>query len=525
MLVADTRSPKTRPQDLTPFSDAMVQWYGRLPAKPDLVLVEMKLRDGQYADLYGIDLRTGLHRLIQRNDGTTIYWFVSNAGNIVGRLNRATDGGWYVQALNDKGSWKTILNGNLTDRLYPVVGVRDSNSMVYALTNAGRDKIVVVALDRKSGGQETIFERPDVDLARLWTDPFNHRPLAVEYHDSYPRYHFFDAELQADLKMILGSGPVVYHLTSADVGYRRLVIRTETDRLGPRTYLVDRNSGKKELLSVHPLNKHAQSLSATRPIRFSARDGLPINGYLTLPHGTAGKRLPMVLKVHGGPWRQDLWVFEVDTQFLANRGYAVLEVNFRGSTGFGKAFMNRARKESGRKIQDDLIDAVDWAIAEGYADPENIAVLGHSYGGYEALIALTRAPMKFAAGVSMMGPSDLILQVNTFRKIRNRAWWIHFFGDPDDPREYNDLMERSPVNHVDRIKRPLLIVRGARDPVVSKEHSDRLIDKLRKHDIPVEYLEFPDEGHEILKRRNRLKLAYRLETFLAKHLGGRAGSS
>ena len=525
ILVADTRSPKIRPQDLTPFHDASVQWYARLPTKSDSVLVQMKLRDGQYADLYEIDLRTGLHKLIQRNDGETMHWFVDAAGNGVGRVNRATDGGWYLQALSGRGGWKTILTGKLTDRLYPAVAVRDSNSKVYTLTNAGRDKIVVAALDWKSGEQETIFERPDVDVAQLWTDPLNHRPLAVKYHDPYPHYHFFDTELQDDLETILGPGPIVYRLTSTSVDFMRLTIETQTDRLGPRTYLVDRQSEKKELLSSHPVNKHAQSLSETRPIRFSARDGLPISGYLTLPNGAAGKRLPTVLKVHGGPWRQDLWGFDIDTQFLANRGYAVLEVNYRGSVGFGKVFLEKARKKSGHKIQDDLIDAADWAITEGYTDPDNIAIFGHSYGGYAALLALTRAPMKFAAGIDVMGPTDLALQVNTFHKGRNRAWWIHFFGDPDDPDEHSDLMEHSPINHANSIQRPLLIVHGAKDSIVSKEHSDRLVDKLRENNIPVEYLVFPDEGHNILKRRNLLKLAYRIEAFLAKQLGGRAGTA
>ena len=525
MLVADTRSPKTRPQDLTPFHDAIVQWYARLPAEPDLVLVQMKLRDRQYADLYGIDLRTGLHRLIQRNDGATIHWLVSDAGNVVGRTSRATDGGWHLQAPSDRGHWKTVLTSKLTDRLYPLGAVRDSNTRFYALTNVGRDKIVVAVLDLKSGEQETIFERPDVDVTQLWADPVSRRLLAVEYRDPYPRYHFFDTQLQTDLETILGSGPIVYHLTSADVVFMSLTVTTATDRLGPQTYLVDRRLGKKELLSDHRLNKYVQSLSETRPIRFIARDGLPISGYLTLPHGTAGKRLPTVLKVHGGPWHRDLWGFDVDRQFLANRGYAVLEVNFRGSVGFGKAFLEKARKESGRKIQHDLIDAADWAIAEGYADPQNIAIFGHSYGGYEALVALTRTPMKFAAGIDVMGPSDLPLQVKTFHKTRDRAWWIHFFGDPDNPHEHSDLMERSPINHADRIKRPLLIVHGAKDSIVLKEHSDRMVDKLRDNDVPVEYLVFPDEGHKIVKRRNRLKLAHRIETFLAKHLGGRAGTA
>ena len=272
------------------------------------------------------------------------------------------------------------------------------------------------------------------------------------------------------------------------------------------------------------MHEHTQILSKTQPLRFNARDGLPIRGYLTLPNGTDGKRLPMVLKVHGGPWLQDQWGFDPETQFLANRGYAVLEVNFRGSTGFGKSFMEKARGEFGRRMQDDLTDAVDWAIAEGYADPQRIAVYGVSYGGYAALMGLIRTPQKFAAGISAMGVSDLALLVDGFRAHRKRLWWwLHFTGDTYDLADYRELKEHSPITHAGRIEQPLLLFHGAKDTLVSQEHSNRLVAKLREKGIPVEYLTFSDEGHSITRSTNRLKFARRVEAFLAKHLGGRAG--
>ena len=523
MFVADTHIPHLRPQDLTPFPGAKLRWYASPPSRPGVVLVRMNPNNGQVFDLYEINLRTGLHKRIQHNDGKPASWFYGNAGEVIGRLTEAPDGGWVIQALDNGSDWKTVLTGSWTDVLYPVFVVRDSNSMFYVLTNVGRDKVVATALDWKSGKQETLFERPDVDVTQMWVDPRTHRPVAVEYHDGLPRYHFFDTELQDDLETILGPGPMVYRLHSASADFMHLTIRTWTDRSRVRNYLIDRRAATKELLSTLPLHRYEQKLSETRPIRFSARDGLPINGYLTIPHGTNGRRLPMVLKVHGGPWERDFWGFEPDTQFLANRGYTVLEVNFRGSRGFGRAFMERGCNEVGRKMQDDLIDAVEWAVAEGYADERKIAIYGGSYGGYATLVAMTRTPRKFAAGIDVNGISDLALFINTLPPSlkRTRAKWIRCVGDPDDPNERKELLERSPITHSHRIQRPLLIIHGAKDPLVSKEHSDRLVDHLRENDMPVEYVVFEDEGHHIVKRRNSLKFARRLETFLAKHLGGR----
>ena len=523
LFAADTRSPHAAARDLTPFREVRLKWFGNLPSKPLSVLVHMTPDHGQGFDLYEINVKTGANKLLQSNDGNTQSWYVSHTGKVVGRLRHVADGGWHLQARNSSNAWKTVLTGTFKDVIVPITAICSSNATARFLTNAGRDKIVATALDWNSGKQEILFERPGVDVARFWTDPLNHRPIAAEYHDPLPGYHFFDGELQGDLQKFLGTGTMLYRITSGGVDLMRLTIQTETDRSKARTYLIDRPSGKKELLSSHPMNKYEQILSETRPFRFSARDGLPLSGYLTLPRGTDGKHLPMILKVHGGPWLQDLWGFDSDTQFFANRGYAVLEVNFRGSSGFGKAFMEMGRKESGRKIQDDLIDAVDWAVAEGYADPDNIAIYGHSYGGYAALVALTRNPRKFAAGIDVMGPSDLVLQVNNFQNKRDQAWWTHFFGNLNDPDEHRELKERSPVTYAERIQRPLLIIHGAKDTRVPKEQSERFVAKLREKEIPVEYLVFPDEGHRIVKPGNVLKFAYSLEAFLAKHLGGRAG--
>lgn len=525
LFVADTDSPQTVPRDLTPFDSVRVGSILAPPSKIGSVLVEMNLGAGPRYDLYEIHLNTGRHKLIQRDYGRTLRWIVSCSGGVVARIQVLKSGGWELQALDGKGGWRRVLAGKFGDTIVVADKIPEDGTTLYAKTNAGRDTIAVVKLNLEDGRQEVAFETPDADVSRFWINPSTDQLLAVLYHDSLPRYHYHDRRMQEDLEGLLGSAPLFYTIGSASADRRRLVIVTETDRTAPSTYLIDRDSKEKELLESHPLSEFATLLSRTRPVRFTARDGLPISGYLTLPRGTSGRNLPLVLKVHGGPWSRDVWRFDLDTQFLANRGYAVLEVNFRGSMGFGKVFVRKARKEFGRKMQDDLIDAVDWAVAEGYADPAKVAIFGYSYGGYAALMGLAMTPRKFAAGVDVMGMSDLALQVRAFPPDSwgPRTWWVRFVGDPNDPNEHKELMERSPITHAHRIERPLLVVHGAKDGRVSRENSDRLVRSLRENDVPVEYLVFADEGHGISKRQNRIQFAHRLETFLARYLDGRAG--
>ena len=525
LFLSDTDSPQKQPRDLLPFEGVNIRSIEIPLTKPDSVFVEANLRKRRTYDVYEINLKTGVHKLRATNPGNTLRWIVNEEGDIVGRLQRDADGGWSVQAAADTTTWATMLVGEVTDSLEIGRYVSDERSRVYMITNGERDKRALVTLDLNTGAQELVFQRPDVDVSTVFLDLVAHRPLAVRYHDDLLRHHYFDRKLQEDVEKILGPGPMLHSISSGSLDRRRLTILTETDRAGKSTYLIDRRSRTKKLLAAYPLKAHEKILSSTRPIRFTARDGLSISGYLTIPKGTDGRRLPMVLKVHGGPWLRDYWGFDSDTQFLANRGYAVLEVNFRGSGGFGKSFMEKGYRELGGKMQDDLIDAVDWAIAEGYADPEKVAIYGRSYGGYAALVGLTKTPGKFAAGISVAGFSDLASLVSTFSRRGGLAsiWWTHFAGNPDEPEDRQELMERSPITYAHRVERPLFIVHGAQDRTVSKKHSDRFVGKLHEKDIPVEYLVFPDEGHGMRKSRNRLEFARRLETFLAAHLGGRAG--
>ncbi len=523
-FLSDTNSPQKQPRDLLPFEGVNIRSILLPPAKPDSVLVEANLRTREVYDLYEIDLRTGMHTLRAINHGDTSRWIVSDRGDILGLLQRGTAGAWSVRKGVEAGR-SPLLTGEYTDIIDIAQYIPHESSKIYMLTNGGLDKTVLMMLDLDTGEQEVLFERPNVDISGYFMDILAYKPVVIRYHDALPRQHYLDRRLRDDLEKILGSGPMANVIVNGSMDQTRLAIRTETDRSGPSTYLVDRRSGTKELLARHPLRGYENILSPTRPIGFHARDGLSISGYLTLPKGADGKRLPLVVKVHGGPWMRDDWRFDRETQFLANRGYAVLEVNYRGSRGFGKSFMEKGYGELGGKMQDDLIDAVDWAIAEGYADPVKIAILGHSYGGYATLVAMTRTPRKFAAGVSVAGFSDMAALASTLsRGGRLGAWWNRFANALDATGAKEELTDRSPITYAHRVERPLLIVHGTEDRTISKEHSDRFVAKLREKDIPVEYLVFPDDGHLIRREENRVEFARRLETFLATHLGGRAGT-
>jgi dipeptidyl aminopeptidase/acylaminoacyl peptidase len=262
-----------------------------------------------------------------------------------------------------------------------------------------------------------------------------------------------------------------------------------------------------------------------RPVTVTSRDGLALHCYLTVPLDAEPAGLPTVLMVHGGPWARDAWGYDPQAQFLANRGYAVLQVNYRGSTGFGKAFTHAAEHEFAGRMHDDLVDGVRWVVDEGIADPARVAIYGGSYGGYAALVGATFTPDVFAAAISVVGPSSLVTLVRSFPPYWRpllASTWFRYVGDPEDPEQLADLEARSPLNFVDRITAPLLVIQGANDPRVTKTESDQIVEALRARGVEVEYLVKDDEGHGFVKPENRMDAYRTIERFLARHLGGRA---
>ena len=523
LFVVDTQASDPAPRRLTPRRGVRVLFQQRFPDDPAHIFIRMNLRDRTVFDLYRIDIRSGASTLVAKNPGNAIYMVTDRTGRMIARYLRQPDRRWRLEA-RDRATerWKTLLVGSADERHF-AYGHPPGDRFFFAMSSVGRDKAKLVRVDLRTGAETVLFGRNDVDLLGAWIDRETYRPLRVHSWPGYPEEHYFDAELERDLAVFKTGGPARIRIVSSSSGNRRLVVGVRTDRQATTHYLLDRQTGKKTPLSTHPIAAYRDSLSPMVPVSFRARDGLQLNGYLTVPAGTDGKNLPMVLKVHGGPWSRDRWGYDAVTQLLANRGYAVLSVNYRGSTGYGRAFGKAIGGEFARKAHDDLIDAVDWAVRRGIADPAKVAIYGRSYGGYAALVGLTFTPDTFAAGVNIVGVSDLVMLLENFPpywKTYKQLWW-EYVGDPAKPEDRADMAARSPINFVDRIKRPLLVAHGANDVRVGRANSDRLVAAMKMAGKPVEYLVFDDEGHRIDKPVNNIRLARRTELFLAKYLGGR----
>ena len=300
----------------------------------------------------------------------------------------------------------------------------------------------------------------------------------------------------------------------------------DDDRDPGATYLYDRASGSAELLYRSPPWLDPATLAPMRPVRIDSRDGLVLHSYLTLPLDVEPRGLPAVLLVHGGPWARDAWGYDPEVQLLANRGYAVLQVNYRGSTGFGKAFTHAAEHEFAGRMHDDLIDGVSWLVGEGIADRDRVGIYGGSYGGYAALVGASFTPDVFAAAVSVVGPSSLVSLVRSFPAYWRpflASTWFRYVGDPEDPEQRADMEARSPLTRVADIRCPLLVIQGANDPRVTKAESDQIVAALRARGVTVEYLVKEGEGHGFVKPENRLEAYGAIERFFATHLGGRVG--
>jgi dipeptidyl aminopeptidase/acylaminoacyl peptidase len=342
-------------------------------------------------------------------------------------------------------------------------------------------------------------------------------------HPDYQALLFFDPALERDLAPLRTAQPSGLRLASMDDAERRLVVEIYTDK-GRSYLLLDRATGTMSVIGQSPLLAHAPSLAPMRPVAFPSRDGLTLHGYLTVTPGVP-PRAPMVLLVHGGPWVRDYWGFDSTVQFLANRGYAVLQVNYRGSSGYGRAFLEASVRQHAGRMHDDLIDAVRWAVAEGVADPERVAIAGASYGGYATLVGMTFTPETFACGIDTVGMSNLVTMLEAVPPYWRpfMAFMHKHYGDPGNPEDRQRLEAQSPLFRADKLARPLLVIHGANDVRVKQRESDQMVAALRAAGKPVQYLVIEDEGHlrSYGNWRNTLRRTRAMEEFLAGCLGGR----
>jgi dipeptidyl aminopeptidase/acylaminoacyl peptidase len=491
---------------------------------PGELLIAHNERDKRFHDLYRVDVATGESRRIETNDRFDYY--VTDTHFRVRLAVRTLDNG-DVEYLR-RGSadeWQVFTRVELADAAVTrPVHISDDGTTLYWRDSRGRDKAAAVAQDLVSGTMRPLAEDARADCVTLELEPVSRRPFAASATFTRARWHTTDPGYAADFAYLakVSSGDLKGLSVSDDL--QHWIAYYDRDA-GPGQYFhYDRSARRARLLFVARPALAKAPLVAMRPVTIRARDGLPLVCYLSRPREMPTSRaLPMVLVVHGGPWWRDSWGFSSTHQWLANRGYVVLSVNFRGSTGFGKAFVNAANLEWAGKMHDDLIDAVDWAIAHGIADPKRVAIYGASYGGYSALVGATFTPEKFACAVDIFGITNLTTFLDAIPPYWKswQAVWKMRMGDYTTEAGRKLLEERSPLTRVDRIVRPLLIAQGANDVRVTPAESEQMVSAMQRRGIPVTYVYYADEGHGFRRVENRRSFYAVTEMFLAMHLGGR----
>jgi dipeptidyl aminopeptidase/acylaminoacyl peptidase len=517
--------------DLTPLEDVQAQVVGVSHRRPNLVLVGLNDREPEWHDLYEIDVRNGERKLVAKNEQQFAGYIadldlqarvaVKTLANGGGQLLRRTDKGW--QAFLDYGQEDSI-----TTR--PVAIEADGRTALL-LSAVGRDKAALVRVDLSGGDRSIVAESSKADIADVWMEPRTNEPQAYAVEYLHTELSPLTPDAGKDIERLRGTLGPQFTVTSRTLDDRKWIVVVDDPVHVLTTYLYDRDSGQitKQFDQRPELTNAPLQPMLAREIK--SRDGLTLAAYLTLPREAGNPRAekpsspaPLVLNVHGGPWARDSYGFHPEHQWLANRGFAVLSVNFRGSTGFGKAFVNAGDREWGRKMHDDLIDAVNWAVREKIAQPDKVAIYGGSYGGYAVLAGLTFTPDAFACGVDIVGPSNLETLLASIP-----PYWKSFYedmvrrlGDPRTEEGRQLLKERSPLFSAEKIKRPLLIAQGANDPRVKKAESDQIVAAMKAKNLPVTYVLYPDEGHGFARPQNRLSFYAISEGFLSQCLGGRA---
>jgi dipeptidyl aminopeptidase/acylaminoacyl peptidase len=532
----DLDDPDAPAVDLTPFpgAKAVFELPGGMPGK---AVVYLNKRNVELMDVYELDIATGELTLIAENPGRVAGWLSSRNGDLFAM--GLTSGGdvelfQWDSATASLQSIATYDGADYTMGLFPMMVTPDGTG-IWLGSNEGTDRTRLVRLAAVTGRQTAVDSHPTFDLdSRGLVWPTVPQPLILSRRTGEllgVRYlgerqviqpldpHF--ADVLANLEK-LSDGDV--SALSSDESGQRWIVTFNHDREPGFTYFYDHSTGESRLLFRPYPHLDPGMLAPMTPVTIPSRDGLDLHSYLTLPVGVEPSGLPMVLLVHGGPWARDWWRFDPEVQLLANRGYAVLQVNFRGSTGYGKAFVKAAVGEFAGKMHDDLIDAVNWAVEQGYADPDRVGIFGGAYGGYAALVGVTFTPDVFAAAIDYVGISSLVnftrtLPATARRHLANN--WHLFVGNPDDPAQEADMLARSPITKVDQIRTPLMVIQGANDVRVVQAESDNLVNALRARGVEVEYMVKHDEGHGFVNPENLIDMYQAVERFLAAHLGGR----
>jgi len=495
------------------------------------IAVMLNERDPRYPDLYLLDLASGTLTLLEENTGFAGF-LLDDRYQVHLAIRNRDEGGSDILRRGDGGQWQPwITLGHEDSRGSGPSHFSADGRTLYFFDSRGRDTAALCAIDLSSDRCTVLAHDVRADIGGVITDPLDYRPLA--YGLTYDRYrlHVLDETIRADIEFLDANILGEWRMSGSTEDSSLWLVSAFSDVMPPVIWLYDRAMRTlTHLLDLRPELAGAR-LARMRPVVIKARDGLSLVSYLTLPVdadvGTEVPRvtapLPLVLLVHGGPWTRDSFGYNGMHQWLANRGYAVLAVNFRGSTGFGKAFVNAADGEWGRRMDGDLEDAVQWAVDQGIADPTRLAIFGGSYGGYAVLSALTRYPLRYACGIDVVGPSNLetlLASIPAYWEA-DRVRQYRAIADPRTPEGLAVLRDRSPLHRAAAIRSPLLVAQGANDPRVKQAESEQMVAALKANDIPVTYALYADEGHGFVREANRMSFNALCESFLARHLGGR----
>lgn len=524
---ADPATGVPKERNLTPRENVVAYIMGVSEKDPDLLFVGMNDRDPSWHDLYSLRISTGELKLMSKNTDR-ISGYVFDWDDKLRMATRSNaDGSTDILTYQPDGSYKKIYSAALFESATPYYFTPD-NKKVYLVTNTGasRDLTELHLMDPATGATVFVEKDPDgkVDFGGLNISDKTHQPIASIYTENKPRIYWKDKTYEEHYKHLQKEFPgKEISFASSNKNEDLFLISVYSDTDPGAVYLYDMKTRKTTFQYRPRKGLNPDLLAPMQIISYPSSDGLTIPAYLTLPQGSTGKNLPLVVNPHGGPWARDYWGYNSYAQFLANRGYAVLQMNFRGSTGYGKKFIDAGNKQWSKLMQDDITWGVKYLTDKGIVDKKRVAIFGGSYGGYATLAGLTFTPDVYAAGVDVVGPSNLITLLKSIPPYweSGRKEFTERMGDYDTPEGEAFLKSISPLTHVDKIKAPLMVVQGANDPRVKKHESDQIVVAMREKKLPVEYLLAMDEGHGFHDTKNNMAYLAATEKFLATHLGGR----
>lgn len=502
---------------LTPNESWRVSIIDRLRDDEEHILIGINDRDSRYFDVKKLNVFTGESTLVAENPGGIVGWNTDNQGNIRGGIKLEGTVKSLLHRSSTEQEFTELFSFSHKDSFEPMFFHSDGNRF-YALSNINRNTKALVLYNPETLQEEVIYENQEYDCTAM-SYSRKRDVLRAAYYESWkteivPFDAVFDT-LYKNVTLLLPPGEI--SVIDADKNEEHYIICVYSDRIPVSYYYYNLAENTVQHLANAKPWLHPDDLAEMKPISYTSRDGLTIHGYLTIPNGSDGKNLPVVINPHGGPWVRDSWGYVSDVQFLANRGYAVLRINYRGSTGYGKIFYESSFKQWGLKMQDDISDGVQWLIDQGIADPKRVAIYGGSYGGYATLAGLTFTPHLYCCGIDFVGVSNLF----TFLQSIPDYWkpllesTYEMVGHPE--RDAEQFKATSPVFHVDKIIAPLLVAQGAKDPRVNINESDQIVNELRNRGVDVEYIVKENEGHGFYNEENKFEFYERMEIFLEKH--------